>query len=178
MPDEPYFRHSSRHLQTAATDRVENHLKALGWIGPQDSTPFGATPVKFVRRRIEETDLQSVTPNMVAVMFGDEDDDRELELGAGLLGITFPMWIDVVGDSDPIGLALAGDIKDNLTGRYPGTSRFLEVRDYTTSRVGVPVPGWRAEFVEVIRSRPQVEAWRKFWQVINVTVEVTFPGNG
>lgn len=165
-----YFRHAVRHLQTGVEDRVHAILDAGNWLSAP--TAFNARPVLLVRRRLEDKDV--VSGNTVAVLFGDETADLEAELGGGLRQFRLICWVDIIATSDAILMALSADLKDGLTGRNPAFSPWLPVLDYTTTRDGVAVPGWSAEFIEVARSKPDPSEWRRDWATINAVLEVSF----
>lgn len=170
-----YLRHSTRHLQRTLGDHITTHLQALGWLS--EPAPFGTTPVVVMTRRFRESEATAITGNLVAVTFGEEPDDEDLELGGGLEVSRTEMFIDVVAVNDPVGLALATDIKDLLSGRAPGTSRFLRVRDYTAVSTGVETAAYQVEIVAVQRQRPDISDIKQFWQTVVAGLEMTFPGN-
>jgi len=168
-----YLRHSARHVQQSILDRVEAGLLADGWLGPE--VPFGADAVVWMPRRMSESELVSVTGNLVAVSFGGEDDDIPQELGGGVTLIQHVILVDVIGSDDSISLAIASDVKDRLAG-LAGTSRFEPVYNYTVTP-RTPVLGWLIEFENVQRVRPQSEDYRRLWNVVTADANVYLTGN-
>lgn len=169
-----YLRHASRHLRQTLIDHVTAALVTGGWTG--DPAPFGTTPVEIRSSRIREADLAPITGNLVAISFGDEGEDEPVELGGGLVVSSSHMFIDVVAVGDAVGLALASDIKDLLSGRAAESTRFLTLNDYTSVPTGVAVPGYQIEIPSVVRQRPQNLDYKAFWQILVAVVELTFPG--
>ncbi len=168
------LRHASRHLARTLEDRIRAQLQGLGWFGP--AVPFGTTPVTIYSRRLRESELVSITGNIVGIFFGQETDDAATELGGGLLTSTTDMFVDIVAVNDPIGLALAADVKDLLSGRAAGMARMFPLRDYTADPAGVPLPDHMIEVVGVARQRPENAETKLFWQVLTAGLELTFPG--
>lgn len=168
-----YLRHAARHVHQTVYDRVEGVLINLGWIGLDP--PFGARSVTYQNIRPNEEELKSLTANTVSVSFGNEPDDVEDEMGGGLLTVEFPFFVDVYAEKEAIALAIASDVKDNLAGRVPGTSRFLTVVDQRTT---TPVLGYQLEFTDLVREPVERELVRLFWQVVRCTATLTYVGEG
>ncbi len=169
-----YLRHSSRHLAQTVNDRIRDFLSGCGWLA---APPFGTTPVEIITRRIRESELQSMTGNKVGLFYSEESNDQPAELGGGLLRNATTLYADVIAVNDGVGLALASDIKDCLSGRVIGWPRIIRLRDYTANPTGVELPDHVIEFVDVQRRRPsESEARTLFWQVITADIELTFPG--
>lgn len=174
-----YLRHASRHIQESILDALEARLTFLHWIAADNTlTPFGASPVVYQRRRMEESELKAVTGNLVAVSFGQELDDLDEELGGGLLSVEMPVFVDCIAEKENHALLIAADVKDFLAGRAPGTSRYLRVHDKGSASPATPVDGWLIELTDVIREQPDTVDWRARWQAVKATAYVTFPGGG
>lgn len=169
-----YLRHAVRHVQKRIADHVETHLDTLGW--KANPAPFGTTPIVVQRARIEEALGSSITGNLVAISFADEGEDMEAQLGGGLATVALPFFVDCVGVEEPIALAIASDIKDLLSGRYPDSSRFLDVRDYSATAAGTEVSGYRLELLDVVREKVAGAEWRARWHVVKAVAELTHPG--
>lgn len=168
-----YLRHTARHVHQTVYDYVESFLTAQGWIG--SDPPFGARPLVFQTVRPSEEELKSLTANTASVSFGNEPDDTELEIGGGLLEVEFPFFVDVYAEKEAIALAIASDVKDTLSGRVPGTSRFLTVVD---QRTRTPVLGYQLEFTDLVREPVERDLVRLFWQVVRCTATLTYVGEG
>ncbi len=170
-----YLRFAVRHVQRTLEDRVETHLRDLGWLGPD--VPFGEEPVRFQRGRMEESELRQITGNLVAVSFGTEPDDIPLEMGGeGLVLTEHYLFVDCIGRQEPIALAMASDLKDCLSGRAPGTSRYSPVMSYLTDPP-TPVDGYRMELTDVVREKPDNVDYRRNWHVVKATAELTSIGD-
>jgi hypothetical protein len=170
-----YIRHSMRHVQQTMVDRITQRLIDLDWQTPGD-VPFGEDPVVVSTEPLHPENREPVRGNMVIVSFGDSPDDEGEELGGGLMLTETVIFIDCIGTSDAVSLALAEDIKDWMTGRAPGTSRYCYLNDYTTSQSGVQDTTWQLELTGVIRERP-LNPWQSHWQILKGTVEIRFMGD-
>lgn len=168
-----YVPYVVRHVHRTVEDLLLDALTGLGWLGPE--VPFGASVVRFQRGRMDESELRAVTGNLVAVSFGDEPDDEPQELGGGLTLVTYVVFVDVVGENEAIALAIASDLKDRLAGRMPGTSRFSPVFSYRVNP-RTPVDGHKLEFTDVVRTKPDNVDYRRNWQAVKSTVEMTYVG--
>ena len=173
------MRHLSRHLQATVQDLVEAHLVATGWL--DDGTPgfetlLGALPVTYQRQRPSESDLVSITPNLVSVSFGGQTQDLPEELGDGLLSQEHPFFVDVFAENDGVALALAEDVRDYLLGRTPG-GRFFQVHDHGVMPT-TPVLGYLGEYDEVFREPADRELASARWQIVRATAVVVMPGVG
>lgn len=169
-----YLRFVVRHLQRSIEDAVEEHLDALGWLGPV--VPFGEQPVVFQRGRMDESELRAVTGNLVAVSFGNEPDDTPLELGGGLQLSEHFLFVDVIGREESVALVIASDLKDALSGRAPGTSRYVRLRNYLTDPPTL-VDDHLIELIDVMRERPDTVDYRRNWHVVKATVQHTSIGD-
>ena len=74
-------------------------------------------------------------------------------------------------------MSLPPAVDPTLTGQLPGTSRFLGLRDYTTTATGVLLEDHALEFVDVVRNKPDGSEWRAKWHVVKATIEHTYLGN-
>lgn len=169
-----YLRFASRHVQQSIAVHVRDWVDGLGWLG--STPPFGTTPVRFQVGRMDEASLVAITGNLIGVSFGGELDDVTEQLGGGLASSELVVFVDVVGVSDAVAVAVASDVKDLLTSRAPGTSRTVPVRDWAAVPP-VVVPGWSVEFTDVMRERAN-ENIRSNWHVVKTTAVLTFPGDG
>ncbi len=162
------IRFATRFVQYSIGQTVKEFLNDFGWMS--DAPPFGTSPVAFHTVSPSPADLKQVDGNAVYVSFGDEPDHQPLELGGGMLRIEHIVFVDVIGVDASISLALAGDIKDRLSGLLGGT-RFQRPKDPQT---GSELPGYLGEFADVQRYQPDGE--RKTWNAISATCLMDFPG--
>jgi hypothetical protein len=168
-----FLRHAGRHVHKTVLDYLTAQLDDLGWRDAA-TTPFGATPVTIISRPVymgDKLDATQIAPGVVAVTLGDEGAPSEEELGGPLSLQEYPIFVDVFGDNEATTLALATDIKDIFMGRFEGSQRFLRVKNGST---GVEVAGWRMEFEDVERVRPETSQ-PYHWQVVKVTATTYFP---
>ncbi len=170
-----YVRHASRKLAWTFERNLRAHLTSCGWITPP--IVFNTTPVTITTRRIPESEMQTITGNLVGIFFGSETDDAPTQLGGGFSAVQHQVYVDAIAVNEAIGLALASDIKDFLTGRAPGLSRYFHLRDYDTDAGGTELPDWQIEITDVERQRPDNNQVKLFWQVLVATLEMTFPGD-
>lgn len=169
-----YLRFAARHVQRTLEDHVQGVLNGLGWLGPE--VPFGEPAVTFQRGFLPEAEGRSITGNLVAVSFGHEPDDVPQELGGGLKTVEHYLFVDVIGRSETAAMAIASDIKDALSGRAPGASRYVPVYDYAlTPRAAVT--GHIIELTGVIREKPDTVEYRRNWHVVKATAEHTSVGD-
>lgn len=169
-----YLRFATRHLQASVANHIATALAQLGWTGTAGPVPLGTTAAVVTTRRLRAE--EAVVGNLVAISFGDEPDEDPLELGGGLVAIEHHLFVDCVGIEEPHALSLASDVKDLLTGRAPGTSRFITLRDYTSDAVGTPVLGHTLEAEDVMRDKPNGPDWRAKWHVVKATITHTYLG--
>jgi len=157
------------------TDSIKAVLDDGDWLGPD--VPFGATPVVFQTVRPVESELKALTGNVVAVTFGNQSDDGDLELGGGEVQTEYVLFVDVWAEEQAVAIAIASDIRDHFTGKPNGGTRFVRVRDYTTEQDGEVIPGWLAEYTDVVREPVERELVRVNWQVVKATALLIYPGS-
>jgi hypothetical protein len=109
-------------------------------------------------------------PNTVGVSLGPEGSGKAVEMGGGLRAITYTLFIDVYGESPPVALHLASDLKDLLE------ESFVPLYDYSATP-----PVLSADSLEVadcFRVEPTVNASSpdalRNWQVVKVALLCTF----
>lgn len=172
------MRHLSRHLQATMETHVEQWLTGLGWLTTDPLlVPLGALPVIFQRKRPEESLLASLKPNLVTVSFGGQTDDAEEELGGRLVSQEHVMFVDVYAENEGIGLALAEDVRDLLTGRPVGTSRFVALMNQDVAPP-TPVVDYLIELDDVVREPASRQLNQVAWQVISCSAAIYLPGAG
>lgn len=170
-----YLRHSARHVHQTVASYLREHLTSLGWIGPPESTPFGATPVRLRTSHPPEWKEESrLEAGTIAVTLGDENAALLEELGGPLSSVEHPIFVDIFMDNEAITLALALDVRDLFHGRLPGSARWLSVLDFTYDPP-TPVAGWALEFDDITRVRPETAS---NWQIVKTTAVTYFPEIG
>lgn len=170
-----WLRHAGRHVHHTAANYLKVQLDALDWLGtdPNVAVPFGAPPVTLLTAPviIGEKLSEQVKAGTVAITLGDEQPSDMEEMGGPLAAQGYPLFIDIFSDTEETTLALATDVRDIFMGRLAGTQRFLDVVNQATT---VAVPGWRMEFEDVERLKPNV-SFPLYWQVVKVTAMTYFP---
>lgn len=168
-----YLPYAVRHVQRTLEDHVLARLATLDWTSATVAdVPFGATKVEFQRGRMQESDLVSVQGNLVTVSFGSEPDDQPQEMGGGLSMVEHYLFVDVIGEKEAIALAIASDVKDLLSGRASGTTRYTGVYDYSDDPRTL-VDGYRLELTDVVRQEGDPSI-KRFWHIVKATAELTF----
>lgn len=168
------LRQVSRHLQQTVSLRLKAALTDFGWLS--DPTPFDSAPFVLRLGRMTEKELAEIKPNFAAVTFGDEPPEEEQELGGGLSLLRTQVAVDVIPDSEALGLALASDVRDVMYGKFPDWPRVFPLRDYSLDPAGVPTDDYVIEFVDVARRRPDQAEGRLHWQQVIADIELTMPG--
>jgi hypothetical protein len=164
-----YIRSQDRMVYQSVVDLLRLQMTQLGWCS--STPPFGASvPITF----LEETPdpkLGAMAPNTVALTEGVQPDDVEGELGAsygGLWVIRHTFFIDVYGESVGVAKALSSDLRGILTGRLPGTSRYLYLTDYSLNPPS-PAAGHMLRFEDVEVDRPLGGTGKLRWEVVKAT---------
>lgn len=134
------MRHRQRHLHKTILEHVRTHLASVDWF--DEAAPFGTVAVNLMDYEPQEAG-ETPPMNTVAVSIGDQGEDEPHELGGGLYRCEYVVFLDVYAASEPIGVAIADDIKDCLV------DRIIPLRDYTTDAAGLVVDA-QIEFEHVI----------------------------
>lgn len=164
-----YVRGQAAYAEETLRGYLVDQLTTLGWYSSPSLLPYGATqPVTL----IDYLPAQSVklVNNTIAMTNGDEGDDVEAELGAGGGGLHTTQrvyFIDIFGESQGMALRIADDVKAVLTGKLPGTSRYLPVQDLVNGGV---LAGHLLHFEDVVRTKPTNNDYQRFWQVVKLTM--------
>lgn len=166
-----YIRGQERMVYQTTFDLLQAQLTALGWLATDvDTLPFGATTLVTLLETAPDPKLSAIKPNTVAFSEGKTPDDAEGELGAaygGLWEATHTFFIDVYGESSGIAKAITSDIRAVLTGRLPGTNRYVPMNDYSATPVAA-APGHLLRFDDVEIDRPMATTGMH-WEVVKVT---------
>ena len=163
------MRHRTRHLHETLVQHITTRLTELGWITPPIN--YGTTAVQV--QTIEPFGEGAVQPdgNLVAVTLGDSAEDTDEELGGALIAGHYVLYVDVVGDSIPLSVAIADDLRLALKNHR------IPLKDYTTSPTGVDHPGGFIEFdsvdVDVPPAASSVD--KRTWRVVSCMLNVYMP---
>jgi hypothetical protein len=177
LPEVQGLRFRGRHVSQTIASYVRQSLSARGW-GDRDkpitdpvnqSLNFGSEqPLWYISTLPEFVDPAKVTTNMVAITLGDEGEDELEQLGGGLYSVTYPLTVDIYGETASGSLSIAGDVKAVLS------YRALPVYDF--SDVPTPVEGEHIEF-ESVRGPAKPERaegasgeFRRHWRSVTADV--------
>ena len=164
------MRHRQRHLHATIVQYLSANLDYDGWITAPVN--FGTTPVTIMDYQPLEA---GETPplNTVAISVGGQGDDEGQQLGGGLVACRYTLFIDVFAASEPIGVAIADDVKGYLV------DEILPLRDFTNDAAGVVVDGSEIEFehtmVEKIPSAASTLD-KRTWRSVKTQAVCYFPG--
>lgn len=134
------MRHRQRHVHATIVRHVRETLTSSGWVN--DPVNFGSTAVTLLDYEPQQAG-ETPALNTVAVSIGDQGEDAAYELGGGLTVCPYVVFVDVYGESEPIGIAISEDIKEALN------YEIVALRDFTTDAAGVETSG-QIEFESVI----------------------------
>lgn len=169
-----WLRHAGRHVHHTAANYLTAQLEALGWLDDDAANrPFGMTQVQvWTRPAILESGLgDKVEAGVLSITLGDEMPPELQEVGGPLSEQLYPLFVDCFHDTEESTLALATDVKDIFMGRLPGSQPWLDVVNQANQ---VAVPGWRMEFEDIERVKPDSRV-RLHWQVVKVTACTYYP---
>jgi hypothetical protein len=162
----PSLRFRQRHVHETCLHYIRTALDDLGWRTPPIN--FGTRPVTLLEYQPEEAGAQ-VVPNTVAVTMGDEPEDVDEELGAGLQSCDYTLFVDVYGANAPVASSIASDLKAALK------NRLIPMRDYSTEDAGVATQH-TIEFNTVMIDRPTPTGGvdKRYWRVVKATATLYF----
>jgi hypothetical protein len=168
-----------RHVHATLFDYVRAHLVALGWGDsslPADDPAnlainFGGVAMTFIDSQPDESGLV-IVPQTVAVTLGDEPASEDLELGAGLTQVPYPLYVDVFGTNQAIAQAITSDLKDILEDIYIPVMDHLTDPPTATDEV---IEIWHED---VESGRPQAsltaQDFKRYWRVTRATARVDY----
>ena len=147
-------------------------LSALGWFdGTVYDTPPGPRrhqPLRYIPRPV--TWQEVIAPNCVAVSSEESRDDAH-GLGGEIEDI-LSLYVDVFGESDPLGWQITVDIEDILLGKMPDIGRFGPIVDVYDLRMATPTPFTQVEIDDVFTDRAEGQAreWQSHWFMTRVVL--------
>lgn len=161
------MRHRQRHLHYTILKHLREELTLLGWTSGDGN--FGSPLVTFLDYEPIEA---GKTPalNTVAVSMGDQGEDTAFEMGGGMYECRYTVFVDIYPANEPIGVALADDIK------FAMVDEIIPLKVFTTDPNGVEVDA-QIEFddvmVEVIPSAASTLDKRS-WRAVKATAVCFF----
>ena len=154
----------ARLIKNSVYTLIQEGMDELGWF----DTGRQHKPVKLIPERKEWND--EILPNLVTVT--EEDiDEHSMELGSNLTEFWWEMMVDVYAENSAVGLDLATDIRDLLSGRFTTVSSVGPNIDvYDLANLGAtPVPLFTVEIENVSMGRVRRDApkpYQKYWWVV------------
>lgn len=161
------MRHRQRHLHATVVQHVRVALEAAGWLS--DPINFGDPPITLLDYEPQEAG-ETPAMNTVAVSVGHQGSDDVVELGGGLHECRYTIFIDIYPTKEPIGVAIADDIKDAIT------EQIIPLLDFTNDVDGEEVLA-QIEFEDVlVETVPSAASTldKRSWRVVKVTAAVFF----
>ena len=161
------MRHRQRHLHASIVRHLTAELTAAGWVNAPIA--FGTQPVTILDYEPQEAG-ETPAPNTVAISIGHQGEDRPYELGGGLSVCDYTLFVDVYGINEPIGIAIADDVKDALT------DEIIALRDFTSSSDGVETPGQIEFEMVVVEAIPSAATTldKRTWRSVKATAVCYF----
>jgi hypothetical protein len=163
------MRHRTRHIHQTLVQHVTGKLDELGWVS--DPVNYGTSAVNV--QSVEPYGEGAVQPdgNLVHVTIDDSSEDQDEELGGGLISAHYILFIDVIGLSIPLSVAIADDM------RLAIKNQVIPVLDFTSNPLGVAQAGHWIEFdnidVDVPPAASSVD--KRTWRVVSALVNVYMP---
>lgn len=161
------MRHQERHLHQTIVKHLQAALTNLDWF--EDPAPFGAEPATLIGYQPLEAG-ETPAYNTVAVTMGDSTASEAFELGGGLYMRSYAVFVDVYGESEPVGAAIADDIRDSLT------DHLIALKDFTYTSAG-EVTDAQVEFESVMTERVPTATTtldKRTWRSVKATAVVYF----
>lgn len=159
------MRHRTRHVHETLVQHVTMKLRELGWVDAPCN--YGTSPTEI--QPFEPYGEGAVQPdgNLVAVTIDDSSEDEDEELGGRLISGHYILYIDIVGVSIPISVAIADDM------RLAIKNQVIPVLDFTTSAAGVQSGAWiEFESVEVDIPPAASSVDKRTWRVVSALATV------
>lgn len=165
----------ARLLRDSFYNFLYDAVDELGWFATEGRQHN--YPVSMVPEPLEWDD--EALPNLVTIS-EEAVDEEELELGSGLTEFTWHFYIDVYAESLPVGLHLATDIRDVLSGRFTSLTTnvgpMFPVIDLTVDSA-TPVELFNVDINEVEMERVRRDApkaFQKYWWVVYARVQDSY----
>lgn len=159
----------TRMISDSLRNMVVDGLTDLGWF----STPRWHAPIHIIDRPNKWDD--PVEFNSLVISLEDRDDIPG-ELGSNYTVDTWTVYIDFYAESDPLGMQVAGDIRDILRGKLPSIGRTDSSFDVYDYRMATPTSFATIQIMNVVddRARNFPNAWQAHWFVVRADLEDDF----
>lgn len=153
----------TRFLYDSVFNALYDGMETLGWF----DTDRRHRPVTFISEPIG--DVEEVQLNTMAFSDGPMF-DNEAEIGSNMTASEYGFYIDIYGESGPLGRALANDFRDLIKGRHGGrTGPVFTIYDLslaTPTSIGYA----EVERVNIHREDTFTRPWQKFWYSVRFDV--------
>ncbi len=163
-------RHRTRLIRATVLEKLVAGMDAAGWVTA--SRNFGLDQaVKFIDYLPDDRN-ETVTAETIAVSLGDVDDTIDLEIGAGLQAIEYPIFIDCYASQQAISEAMCDDIRDIFE------FEIFPLRDFTTA-IPTDIANVQLEVLEFVGPRKPsttvtLDGFKRYWRVNGLRVEMRF----
>jgi hypothetical protein len=172
------LRFRRRHVLKTIANYLRQNMVARGWgirgvndpLAPDPGLNFGGSPWCYIET-LPEFVPTSVGFNTVAVTLGNEDENIPEEMGGSLYSVSYPLTVDVYGETASGSVSMSADLKAVMC------DVVIPVYDFT----GVPsqVPGEYVEFEHVMGPSRPTEAtisqdFRRHWRQVQVEAVAYF----
>lgn len=161
------IRHRQRHLHATIFRHIRLALDEDGWL--QAPVNFGSVPVTLLDYEPQEAG-ETPAYNTVAVSIGHQGSDDAYELGGGVYECRYTVFIDVYPTKEPIGVAIADDIKAAIN------DRTIPLRVFTSNADGDEVDAV-IEFEDVmVETIPSAASTldKRSWRAVKATAVAYF----
>lgn len=162
------MRHRQRHLHKTVVEHVRQTLLDTAWLGPGPIN-WGEPAVTLLEYEPQEAG-ETPARNTVAISIGNQNEDENEELGGGLHSCRYTLFIDIYPTRDPIGVAIADDIKFELV------ETIIPLLDFTTDPAGVPTPAQIEFETVVVEAIPTTSSTldKRVWRAVKATAVCYF----
>lgn len=148
---------------------MKDSLDALHWF----DSALAQHPVRLLADQVDTS--VEIKPNMIGISSEDMDSE-EAEMGSNLTENRWSFYIDILAESEPVGLHLSGDIFDILRGKMSEAGRSkpnLEVKDFLSN--GDVIFTCQLDRIAINRVRDwNRDAYHKYWWVVGCDIVDTY----
>lgn len=156
----------TRLIRDSYRNLIVDSLTALGWFDDDRRHK----PIHLVDRPAK-WDVPIIENGLVITL--ETRSGIDAELGSIATIDTWTSYVDFYAEDDDVGLALTGDVREILRGRFPGIGRTdpsFEIMNYT---LATPVSIGTIQILDVVddRARNFPNEWQAHWFVVRADLE-------
>lgn len=158
-----------RLIKENFSNMMRDSLESLDWF----DSPISKNPVSLISDQIDTS--VEIKPNIIGISSEDLD-YSEAEMGSNLTENRWNFYIDILAESEAVGLHLSGDIFDILRGKISAAGRTrpsLEVKDLLSPDLDV-IFTCQLDGIVLNRVRDWERAYNKYWWVVSCDVIDTY----